>query len=313
MNILQKNNHPKEKILIVGGSGLLGVNWALLKRFNYDITIGINNRLIKINHVFSIQLDTSNLTSIENAINKINPNIVINVAGITNVESCEKNVELANFVNIKLPKMLALLCNKHNIKMVQISTDHLTNGLLPYFDELCDPFPLNNYGYTKLMAENEVLNVCPRALVIRTNFYGWGPSYRKSFSDYIISNLRDNKPIKLFTDVYFTPIIICKLVDVIHELLTKNLFGLFNVVGDERISKFMFGKKIAQVFMLDDNLVLPDLIINRKDLTKRPHDMSMSNKKASFYLDKNIGNINDHLIKLREQEIQSKTSEIQLL
>ncbi len=302
MNITQINRHSKDKILIIGGSGLLGVNWALLKRFNYDITIGINNRLIQINHVTSMRLDTSKLTSIENALEKINPDIVINAAGLTNVESCEENVEHANFVNIELSKMIAILCNKHNIKMVQISTDHITNGLFPYFDELSEPFPLNNYANTKLIAEKEVLNVCPNALVIRTNFYGWGPRYRKSFSDFIISNLRDNKPIKLFTDVYFTPIIICELVETIHELLAKKLCGIFNVVGDERISKFMFGKKIAQIFLLNENLILPDSFTTRKDLVNRPLDMSLSNKKASLYLNKKIGSINDHLIKLREQE-----------
>ncbi len=303
MNLPEINQHTKEKILIIGGSGLLGINWALLKRLNYDITIGINNRLIQIEKVNIIQIDTSKLSFIENAINKIGPNIIINAAGITSVESCEENIEVAKLVNIELSKMLAFLCNKYNIKMVQISTDHITNGLSPFFDEVAEPSPLNFYAFTKLMGEKKVLDMCPNALVIRTNFYGWGPSYRKSFSDFIISNLRSNKSIKLFTDVFYTPIIISELVEIVHKLLAKNLSGIFNVVGDERISKFMFGKKIAQIFSLNEKLILPDVFVDRKDLVTRPLDMSLSNKKVSFCLKMKIGNINDHLIKLREQEI----------
>ena len=106
----------------------------------------------------------------------------------------------------------------------------------------------------------------------------------------------------MFTDVFYTPIIISELVDTIHILLDKNLAGIFNVVGNERISKYMFGKKIAQIFSLDDKLILPDSFMNRKDLVNRPLDMSLSNDKIYLHLGKRLGNINDHLIKLKEQE-----------
>ena len=64
----------------------------------------------------------------------------------------------------------------------------------------------------------------------------------------------------------------------------------------------MFGKKIAQIFSLNDKLILPDSFINRKDLVKRPLDMSLSNEKVYLHIGKRLGNINDHLIKLKEQE-----------
>ncbi len=302
MNNTTKNFPIKSKILIIGGSGLLGVNWAVLKSLNYDITIGLNNRLIHINGVSFIRLEPTIPNYLEIVIEEIKPNIIINAAGLTSVECCEENPDLAKFVNIELSKRLAFACNKYGIKMVQISTDHLTNGLLPFVNENSELFPLNNYGYTKLIAEKEVLKACPNALVIRTNFYGWGPGYRNSFSDFIISNLRNNKPVRLFTDVFYTPIIISELVETIHVLLDKNLSGIFNVVGDERISKYMFGKKVAQIFSLDDKLILPDSFINRKDLVKRPLDMSLSNEKVYLHIGKRLGNINDHLIKLKKQE-----------
>ena len=46
----------------------------------------------------------------------------------------------------------------------------------------------------------------PDALVIRTNFYALGPTYKKSFSDFIIDNLKlEKKLFLLFSDVYYNP------------------------------------------------------------------------------------------------------------
>ena len=42
--------------------------------------------------------------------------------------------------------------------------------------------PLNNYALTKSKAEDTILEINKSSLIIRTNFFGWGPSYKKSFS-----------------------------------------------------------------------------------------------------------------------------------
>ena len=79
--------------------------------------------------------------------------------------------------------------------------------------------PLNNYALTKSKAEDTILEINKSSLIIRTNFFGWGPSYKKSFSDKIISYLETNKKIELFNDVYFTPISIIELKNQIFKPL----------------------------------------------------------------------------------------------
>ena len=85
-----------------------------------------------------------------------------------------------------------------NIQHVHISTDHLSNGNLSMTGEYDIPNPLNNYALTKYKAEKIVLSINPQALVIRTNFFGWGPPWRKSFSDTIIFHLRQQLDIFLY-------------------------------------------------------------------------------------------------------------------
>ena len=58
-----------------------------------------------------------------------------------------------------------------------------------------------------------VSKILNNALIIRTNFFGWGTSYRQSFSDFVIDNLRKGNNITLFNDVFYTPILIETLVE----------------------------------------------------------------------------------------------------
>ena len=164
-----------------------------------------------------------------------------------------------------------------------------------------DPIaPLNVYARTKGEAEHKVLAACPDALVIRTNFYGWGTAYRSSFSDGILATLNAGQSVMLFEDVYYTPILIDVLVDAVQKLLSAAQTGIFNIVGDQRISKFDFGRKLAAGFGFDPALIKRIRLSERKDLTLRPFDMSLSNRKAVGVLGGSLGNVEDHLILLRE-------------
>jgi len=188
----------------------------------------------------------------------------------------------------------------------------LYQGVMPSVDEETLPEPVNQYGITKWKAEQVVLEACPNALVIRTNFYGWGPKYRQSFTDFIISHLRAGKIIRLFEDVYYSPILISVLVNTIHELIIKGASGIFNVVGDERVSKLSFGKKVAEIFSLDQSLILSDSFAKRSDLVKRPLDMSLSNAKVVSFLGKPLGTMEEHLLLLKEEETKYYQEIIQL-
>jgi dTDP-4-dehydrorhamnose reductase len=78
-----------KRILLAGGKGLLGTNIAPLLDKTFDLTI--------------CDLDTWDITdrqSGENYINKIRPDVVINLAAITDVDGCEDTKrELADKIN----------------------------------------------------------------------------------------------------------------------------------------------------------------------------------------------------------------------
>lgn len=301
----------KPTVFITGGAGLLALNWAFAMRDRYSITLGFHKRELD---VAGVQSQLVNLESVDKVIlllEKIRPQMVIHTAGLTSVEQCEEAPILAQFTNVAIAVNVAKACAKLDLPMAHISTDHLFSGEIPLVDESQPVSPINIYGHTKAEAERQILEAHPTSLILRTNFYGWGPRYRNSFSDVIIQSLRSGKELTLFDDVYYTPIIIETLVSVSHELINRQESGIFNVVGDERISKYEFGLKIAGKFNLDATLIKRGLLASHAGLVKRPQDMSLSNQKICSFLGRKLGTIAQQLELLYQQEQNGFAQEIQ--
>jgi len=233
---------------------------------------------------------------------KYQPDILIHTAGLTNVEECETNPNLAQTVNVDLAKNIAIACNNQGVKLVHISTDHLFLGDQEFSKEGSVTNPVNNYAKSKFLGEQQVLENCKDALIIRTNFYGWGTKYRQSFSDFILNKLKNNEQVDLFSDVFFTPILIDELSKRTHQLIDTGAIGVFNVVSSERVSKYEFGIKLANCFNLDVSLINAVSISHKPDLVKRPKDMSLSNNKLCQTLNCKISSISKQIQTLRQQE-----------
>ena len=304
----------RKKVLITGGSGLLAVNWALSIRDRFSVILILHDRKISIP---GVDLEVSSLDSIEDcnyAIEKHRPNLVINCAALTNVENCEQFSEKAKKVNVELAKNIAVACNALNIKLVHISTDHLSSGLYPMSSEDDIVNPVNNYAHTKYMGELEVIKSSKNALIVRTNFFGWGTKYRQSFSDFILNQLRANKTVDLFQDVFFTTILIDELVRSVEQLINLNASGIFNVVSKERLTKFEFGLKLAACFKLNPGLINPIYKSSKLELTNRPMDMSLSTLKLTKTLKCDVASIDEQLqhLKLQEESDNHTLSQVTL-
>ena len=100
----------------------------------------------------------------------------------------------------------------------------------------------------------------------------------------IVNNLINGHQINLFNDMFYTPIHINELLNNVHSLLNINSSGIFNVVSDHRISKYDFGILIAKKLNLDVDLIKMAKLSERKDLTVRPFDLSLSNEKLKKHL-----------------------------
>lgn len=296
--------------MITGGAGLLAVNWAAMVKDRFAVTLGMHKRRISMNGVDSRFIDLNSPSAIATELEQINAALVINTAAITNVDVCELEPQIARHTNVDIAYNVALACKTHGAKLVHISTDHVFGGTHSMLSEAAAIDPINVYAQTKADGEATVLDACPNAIVARTNFFGWGLPYRKSFSDSIIESLSAGCQISLFSDAYFTPILMEILINAAHELVDLDASGIFHMSGDERISKYDFGLRIAQTFDLDAGLINPTLLAERLDLTPRPLDLSLDNFKLRNAVGYAIGDVGSQLERLRSQHIRKLNLEI---
>ena len=87
-----------DMILIIGGSGFVGyyLHQSLIKSEQKVISTYNTNKIEEKNFV---HLDVNNKNSLRRIIKKLKPDTVIYAAGITDVDLCERNKELAKKIN----------------------------------------------------------------------------------------------------------------------------------------------------------------------------------------------------------------------
>ncbi len=288
-------------VLFAGGTSLLANSWTRSVDDDFNYIISVHKRKLNDKNVKTITLDYSNSAKISEQLKNNNVEILINCIGLTIVEECRKFPEKAIKANTIIPKILAKASKEAKVKFVHISTDHLYNGDKSFYSENDKKSPLNKYAETKSMAEDEILSENKNALIIRTNFFGWGPGYKSSFSDKILRCLESEKKIGLFGDVFFTPISIEELKKQIFSLVSLNAKGIFNISSNERISKYDFGCRIANIFGYSTNLINNSSIDDSKELVARPKDMSLSNHKLTTFTGIPLPSIDKQIELLKKQ------------
>lgn len=300
-------------ILITGGTGLLGLHWAQACKKESDVTLATHQRTSAPPGVRTLPLNLADPKALDAAFQDNKIKLVVHTAGLTSVEACEADPVRAHHENTYIARQVAAAAARHGVQMVHISTDHLFSDRDTLYTETDPLDPINVYGSTKAAAEEAVQEVCETALILRTNFYGWGPSYRQSFSDWILSYLAERKSLRLFEDVNYTPILMQSLIEAAMKLVQQQCTGIFHVTGDTSLSKLDFGYAVAQAFGHDASVIEPICMSSLPGLVDRPRYMALANFKLCNALGHNLGTVEEHLKLLRAEEHSSAIKEICVL
>ena len=158
------------RILVAGGDGQLGHEFA-----------DINEPGIEIIRCSRSELDITNLDNIHSVFAKYQPQAVINAAAYT----AETEAEQAFAINANGAGYLARAAESLNIPLLHVSTDYVFSGDKPVnktWTEKDSCEPRSVYGHSKLVGEQQVLDACSRALVLRTSwvFGRYGNNFPKT-------------------------------------------------------------------------------------------------------------------------------------
>ena len=72
-----------------------------------------------------------------------------------------------------------------------------------------------------------------------------------------MTSLRQNKEIEAYNDVFYTPTYIDYLIDCLKELIKKDFKGIIHITGSERVSRYQFALKMAEVLNKNPSLIKP--------------------------------------------------------
>ena len=267
----------KQKILILGGSSLLSVNIAFFFRKKFNLFLACNTKKPKITHLNSF-FAKFNYKDLNFFITKIKPEIVIISSANTNIENCEKNKKKTLILNFELVRIVSKLSKIHKFKVIFFSTDQVYESKEYPSNESSGIKALNYYSKSKILAENYIKKNLQNYLILRTNFFGYGPNYRKSFSDLIIENSNKKLLKYYFADNKFSSIYLPYLIRSLEKLIRKKVSGVYNLCSPNYLSKYEFAIEMSKRFNLNINYIKKGYLKNAK-LIKRPLNMSMSNKK----------------------------------
>lgn len=229
-----------KRVLVIGDTGLFGQ--ALMACGQSQ---GIDIRGVS-RHSTDIALDALNASVLEQTFDFIAPSLVINAAGLVDVNRCEQTPEAAWLANARLPAMLSSSCTKRGIRLAHISTDHYYSGdgASPH-DEKHPVTFVNEYARTKYAGECMALT-CQRSLVIRTNIVGFrGRSGAPTFVEWLLDALEKEIPFELYSDYYTSSISVTQLARAMFQLLDTPASGVLNVACRQGSSKLDFGVALA--------------------------------------------------------------------
>ena len=228
-----------KKILVTGANGQLG---SELKE--------LSSRYSQFEWVFADRsvLDLSDLSSISNTLDVIQPQIIINCAAYTAVDQAETETELADVLNHQAVAVLAQWTHSHGSQLVHVSTDYVSDGNSSMaLTEKAPTGPINVYGQTKLAGEQACLRANPDSIVIRTSwvYSRFGNNFVKTMSRL----MQERDSLNVVNDQIGSPTYAADLAQAILTIITHSHWqaGIYNFSNEGEISWYEFALSIQEI------------------------------------------------------------------
>lgn len=232
-------------LLIAGATGTLGQAFARLCEIR-----GIPYHLLS-----RQEMDITDSTAVEQTLTELQPWAVINAAGYVRVDDAEREPHLCHRINAEGATILAKACADRSIAMAKFSSDLVFDGNRtdPYM-ESHQVAPLNVYGQSKAIAEQQVLTAHPDSLVIRTSaFFSPWDSY--NFLTIALRTLAAGQPFIAASDAVVSPTYIPDLVNVTLDLLIDGESGLWHLANAGAIAWADLAREVAVLAGLDQTYI----------------------------------------------------------
>ena len=248
------------RVLIVGASGFIGryVSRRLAISAGHTVVSTYHSRPPAEDGASWHCLEITDGAQLDALFGVAQPQVVAHLAAMADVGAAERNPEAAATVNAAATEIIARLCQRHDARLVFVSTEYVFDGLNGPYCENAPPSPSTQYGRTKFQAEQAVAALTSSWSVLRTSIvYGWPAPGRRNFVPWLVNRLRNGEPYNGPTNVYRSPVYVEHLVAGIERLIEVEDTGIHHVAGSDWVTMYDFAVAVAEKFGLDTSLVIP--------------------------------------------------------
>ncbi|PLZ89932.1 NAD(P)-dependent oxidoreductase [Fischerella muscicola CCMEE 5323] len=268
------------KLLVTGASGFLGWHLCQLANLNWEVYGTYLTHSVEIPNIKMQKVNLTNFQELKQIFNEIQPAAVIHTAAQSQPNYCQNHPEESYATNVIVSQNIADLCADASIPCVFTSTDLVFDGLNPPYRETDPVCPINRYGEQKVMAEVGMLERYPMTAVCRMPLmFGAATPTATSFIQPFIKTLQEGKELKLFLDEFRTPVSATTAAKGLLLALEK-VQGIIHLGGQERISRYDFGRLLVEIFQLPTTGLKACRQQDVKMAAPRPSDVSLDSSKA---------------------------------
>lgn len=212
------------RVAVIGSAGQLGSD--LVRVLEQDPAW----QVIPLSHR---EVEVASRASVDEALRKARPDVVINCAAFVRVDECESHPEEPFRVNALGARYVAETCAALDADCVYISTDYVFGGekRTPYTEEDL-PDPINVYGISKAAGEQMVRATLGRHYIVRSSgLFGVAGASGKggNFIDTMLRLAREEREIRVVDDQRFSPTFTLALAQKIAWLVATGEYGAWHV------------------------------------------------------------------------------------
>jgi len=235
------------KIFVTGADGMLGRSLTPV--------------LEEENEIFTSDLPETDIRDTDLIIRKIvgfNPDFVIHLASMTDVDVCEQNPDEAFRVNSLGTRNVALASRKSNAVMVYVSTGSVYNGKkeTPY-TEYDNPDPISVYGLSKYHGELYLRDILNRFYIFYTCWLFGGGREDKKFVPKILDLARQKKHLDIVSDKFGAPTYTNDLARVIADFIKTGYYGKYHSANYGCVNRYEVAKEILDIAGITDCKLTP--------------------------------------------------------
>jgi dTDP-4-dehydrorhamnose reductase len=270
------------KVLITGCGGMLGE--AVYGTFAPIADVRATD--IDLTEPWLSRADVRDNDQMAGLVRQVQPDIIMNLAALTDMEFCETHQDEAWRTNGLAAEHLAVLAAERNAVYVYVSTAGIFDGKKEFYGDTDEPNPVSQYAKSKYHGEISAVRCAPRHFVVRAGWMmGGGPRKDKKFVNKIYQQiLSGHRELNVVSDKAGTPTYTWDFARGIQRLIESDRYGVYNQVCEGAATRYDVAVEFVRLLGLGDQVKINEVSSDffRKDyFAPRPPSEQLINEKLT--------------------------------